>query len=223
MNDHDRFADWDAAYVLGVLSSGERHEFEAHLATCEICTRAVSELAAMPGLLSRAAYAETTADPPGDLLTHASLRTARRRRRRRPRRAVAAVAAALVATTVIVVGVWVGARDAPTDLAVAMAPVTDTSMTADVSLQRVPWGTRIALECDYPTGQSWSGPDGLWTYELVVVDLDGHAASVSSWSAVPGASITLPAGTALDLADIATIIIRSASGSDVLVANVDSP
>ena len=30
----DKFADWDAAYVLGALSPAERREFETHLASC---------------------------------------------------------------------------------------------------------------------------------------------------------------------------------------------
>ncbi|MDT5019219.1 MAG: hypothetical protein QOD39_5379, partial [Mycobacterium sp.] len=30
----DRYATWDAAYVLGSLSDDERREYEAHLATC---------------------------------------------------------------------------------------------------------------------------------------------------------------------------------------------
>jgi len=31
--DH-RYAMWDAAYVLGSLSPGDRREFEAHMANC---------------------------------------------------------------------------------------------------------------------------------------------------------------------------------------------
>ena len=34
---HD-YATWDAAYVLGSLSSADRREFEAHLSVCPICT-----------------------------------------------------------------------------------------------------------------------------------------------------------------------------------------
>ena len=47
----DPYASWDAAYVLGALSTAERHEFEAHLTTCESCRLAVGELAGMPALL----------------------------------------------------------------------------------------------------------------------------------------------------------------------------
>ncbi len=50
---HADFADWDAAYVLGALSSAERRDFERHLHSCPRCTEAVSELAGIPGLLAR--------------------------------------------------------------------------------------------------------------------------------------------------------------------------
>jgi anti-sigma factor RsiW len=50
---HADYADWDAAYVLGALSSAERRDFERHLHSCPRCTQAVSELAGMPGLLAR--------------------------------------------------------------------------------------------------------------------------------------------------------------------------
>ena len=49
----DRFATWDAAYVLGALSPVERREYEEHLAGCPACQAAVSELAGLPGLLAQ--------------------------------------------------------------------------------------------------------------------------------------------------------------------------
>lgn len=62
------YADWDAAYVLGALSSTERREYEQHLVDCVSCQRALSEVAAMPGLLSKVdrGYAEKMEleDPP---------------------------------------------------------------------------------------------------------------------------------------------------------------
>ncbi|PPF78624.1 hypothetical protein C5B96_14605 [Subtercola sp. Z020] len=48
----DRYREWDAAYVLGSLSSAERHEYEQHLAGCADCTRALADLAGMPALLA---------------------------------------------------------------------------------------------------------------------------------------------------------------------------
>jgi hypothetical protein len=51
-DDGDKYAMWDAAYVLGSLSEMDRREFEAHLTECPACRDAVNELSAMPALLS---------------------------------------------------------------------------------------------------------------------------------------------------------------------------
>ncbi len=53
LSGHDEYAMWDAAYVLGSLSSVERREFEAHMADCPLCRSAVGELIGMPALLSQ--------------------------------------------------------------------------------------------------------------------------------------------------------------------------
>ncbi|HUB57421.1 MAG TPA: AAA family ATPase [Mycobacterium sp.] len=50
--DGDKYAQWDAAYVLGSLSETDRREFEAHLPECRECRDAVAELSGMPALLS---------------------------------------------------------------------------------------------------------------------------------------------------------------------------
>jgi anti-sigma factor RsiW len=50
---HDEYAMWDAAYVLGSLSSVGRQEFEAHLAVCPLCPSAIGELSGVPALLSQ--------------------------------------------------------------------------------------------------------------------------------------------------------------------------
>ncbi|RPF22617.1 anti-sigma factor family protein [Myceligenerans xiligouense] len=67
-NGGDRYADWDAAYVLGALSPSDRHAYERHLAACHTCRAAVAELAGMPGLLSTVSPAQAespTQDAPG--------------------------------------------------------------------------------------------------------------------------------------------------------------
>ena len=53
LSGHDEYTMWDAAYVLGSLSSAERREFEAHMTGCPLCRSAVGELNGMPALLSR--------------------------------------------------------------------------------------------------------------------------------------------------------------------------
>src|SRR5690606_21851067 len=50
--EHERVADWDAAYVLGALDAEDRRAFERHVAVCDRCREAVADLAGMPGLLA---------------------------------------------------------------------------------------------------------------------------------------------------------------------------
>ncbi|RDV46603.1 hypothetical protein DOE76_00675 [Leifsonia sp. ku-ls] len=53
MTTHEEFSTWDAAYVLGALSPAERRAYEAHLRECARCAEALTELAGLPGILSR--------------------------------------------------------------------------------------------------------------------------------------------------------------------------
>jgi carotenoid cleavage dioxygenase len=52
---------WDAAYVLGSLSDGDRREFEAHLVGCASCRQSVTDLTAVSPLLSLLDYDQVTA------------------------------------------------------------------------------------------------------------------------------------------------------------------
>ena len=58
MSDHDQYAQWDAAYVLGALAAAERAQYEEHLAGCGACRAAVADLAGLPGLLGQLSPAE---------------------------------------------------------------------------------------------------------------------------------------------------------------------
>ena len=73
---HAEFSQWDASYVMGALTPGDRRAYEAHLEECERCRVAVAELASMPGLLARARPEVETWDGRG---------TTRSRRRALPR------------------------------------------------------------------------------------------------------------------------------------------
>ena len=116
MGDNHRYAMWDAAYVLGSLSSVDRREFEGHMAHCQACREAVAELSGVPALLSQLDRDEVTAitqsgDIPmatpemsPELLPSLLAKVAWRRRRTRAITWVASSAAAAVLT----VGVFVG-------------------------------------------------------------------------------------------------------------------
>jgi len=58
----DEFAFYDAAYVVGALSPTDRREFEDHLKVCAACAFSVSELAGLPGLMSRVSIDQLTAE-----------------------------------------------------------------------------------------------------------------------------------------------------------------
>ncbi|RSM36727.1 hypothetical protein DMA12_39255 [Amycolatopsis balhimycina DSM 5908] len=99
----DPYRDWDAAYILGALSPGERREYEQHLGRCFSCAAAVASFAGMPGILS-AVPRETTAEllepvsPP--VLLPGLVRAARAERRRGRARVAAALAATALAGAV---------------------------------------------------------------------------------------------------------------------------
>ena len=103
--DDDRYETWDAAYILGSLSSNERLEYEAHLATCARCRAAVAELSGIPALLARVdpadvqALDETQPEPPPlnpEVLDSLLAKVAWRRRRTRLVSSIALAAAAAV-------------------------------------------------------------------------------------------------------------------------------
>src|SRR5947209_3477328 len=87
---HD-YATWDAAYVLGSLSSADRREYETHLSVCPACRQSVSELSGIPALLSKVGGdtvaamdvdGHTAAPEPAPNLLPSLMMEVRRRRRR---------------------------------------------------------------------------------------------------------------------------------------------
>ncbi|MET8847327.1 zf-HC2 domain-containing protein [Amycolatopsis sp. NPDC004625] len=100
----DPYRDWDAAYVLGALSPGERREYEGHLGSCVPCAAAVASFAGMPGILS-VVPRETSVELLGPVSPRVSLvpglvRAVRASRRRGRARVAAAVAGAALAGAV---------------------------------------------------------------------------------------------------------------------------
>jgi anti-sigma factor RsiW len=168
----DRFAQWDAAYVLGALSPAERREFEEHKAHCAACQAAVAELAALPGLLAQispadaamlslandtsAEHAETPAlsaaqteviehGPPPSLLPK-MIKKARMRRRRM----VAAIAGIAAAVILLIGGLAIGTRLLPqSPQRVAFSPVVPSGITAVADVIPGTDSTQINVECVY--------------------------------------------------------------------------
>jgi hypothetical protein len=226
--DHARFADWDAAYVLGALSPADRRAFETHVEQCDLCRAAIADMAPTIGLLSRVASeraqsmlapapAAATAMAEGpDAASRERVIDAGVRRSRRGRGwwigRLTAAAAVIVAVVVIVTGAIL--PPAPAQV-VALEPIADVPVTATVELTGVAWGTRIDMVCRY--GETDGQGDEGWPYALVVTAVDGTTSEVSSWQALPGATARVSAGTALDPDEIASVEIRSVSSGKVLL------
>lgn len=233
----------DAAYVLGSLSPLERADFERHLAGCEECSRAVRELAGMPGLLAKvpADVLETDASdvPLPETLLPRLVAAARRDQRRRTTRA-ALLAAAAVA---VIAGGSVGAAaaltgddDAPqaaptavtpptsssspssptaptTAPAEELTPIGDSGSTGWVSLTAVPWGTRLDLTCEYSAPYGYA-EDAVYT--MVVRTTAGRVEEVASFRAVPGRELSVTGATSVGTAAIAAVEVRTSDGDAIL-------
>lgn len=233
------FAHDDGAYVLGALSPAERREFERHLRGCAECSRAVGELAGLPGLLGRVDAGLVTEletdDPVPATLLPALAREVRHAQRRRTW-AAAGLAAAAVVVVAVVTGVtmWQVAGDqaaapavpattssaadpAPPDaVSLSMRPVGVVPVRATVSLEQVAWGTRLGLSCTYDTASVEYELPREVDYTLFVRTRDGRAERVGSWRSVDGLPMQLSAATAATPEELASVEVRTADGRVVL-------
>jgi hypothetical protein len=217
----DEYYSWDAAYVLGALSTVDRQAFERHMAGCEECRRSVQSLAGLPGLLApsrdQVLRAESQSDDAvPDTLLPALLADVGRERRRR--RWLTTVGTAVAAATLAILGTLaVQSRDtpaAPPQAAVsqvALAPVVKGPMTASVDLTRKAWGTGMTIHCTYEAG-SYGRP----TYALVITDLAGDKQQAASWIGLPGTSATVQASTSYHPEEISSVEVTVAGGQSIL-------
>lgn len=227
--DHTRYAEWDAAYVLGSLSPAERKEYESHLEDCKPCRASVAELSALPGLLGRLDAARAfalldahgdTGQPPADLVERIRARD-RSRRIRRGLLSIGGVAAAAVLASVLTLVippiVAPSAPSAPPTETVAFVPTADgVPVEASAELSRVAWGTSIRMTCSYRAADP-ANDYGPVEYALWVTGTDGSESALSTWTSTSGDSVVVTAGTAIDLADISRLEVRDASGERVLL------
>lgn len=212
----DHYADWDGAYVMGALSRAERQEYEAHLAGCDDCARAVAELGSLPGLLGRLAPEDAepllapAGEPPASIATPRVVPLAWWRRTG-VRVGLGVAAAAVVATAV---AVPISLRGSHPTETVSLAQVVASPLTATVSLTATDWGTRIDMTCAYG---GYHGPQR--AYELYAVDDRGHSELVSSWHAAPGQTARTEGSTDLSVSDIAKLELRAPDGTVLLSAH----
>lgn len=226
----DQYVTWDAAYVLGSLSSAERREYEAHLETCDRCRAAVAEISGMPALLAmldaddvHALGGEQEPPPLRPELRQQVLDRVRWRRRRSRLLTTAAVgfAAALLAVGLVIAvrpGI-VGLQTGDSEVSAQELPMTElaeTPFSATVALNGFGWGTRIDMACSYG---DWSGGGGPPPSNLgmVVVGRDGQQVQIATWLGLSGAT-ALPSGnTPLQVGDIAAVQLVSVDTGKVLL------
>ena len=223
-----QWAHVDASYVLGALAPGERAAYEQHLGTCEECARSVQRLAGLPGLLARVPAdvlaGPASAAPVPETLLPRLVRSARRAQRRRD----LLIAGLAATTTATAVGgaVWLLGPDAGREP--EATPGVDRSSSlgspdvvgrpeavegASLVFQPVAWGTRLDLTCSY--SERYDALEAT-TYTLVVRTHDGSLTQVGTWRALVGRTMTVTAAIAASADDIASVEVRTTSGSTVL-------
>jgi Putative zinc-finger len=229
--DGDRYATWDAAYVLGSLTSNERREYEAHLETCARCRAAVAEISGIPALLAmldledvRALDEETQETPPLRPEVLDSILDKVRWRRRRSRwltSAAVGVAAALLAVGVVIAirPEIVGLENyspQETVQGLEMTKVSETPINASITLTGFGWGTRIDMACSYGNwGQSGTIPPQ--NLGMVVVGRDGSHTEVATWLGLSGATALPSATTPMQKDEIAAVQLVSSENGKVLL------
>jgi hypothetical protein len=226
----DRYATWDAAYVLGSLSSSERREYEAHLETCDRCRAEVGELSGMPALLAMLdaddVLALDTEQAPPPLRPEVRQQVLDKVRWRRRRSRLLTTAAIGLAAALLLVGVVVainpgivGLQSGTTEVAAEQLPMNklaDTPFSATVALSSFAWGTRIDMACTYG---NWSGGEAPPPSNLgmIVVGRDGSHAQIATWLGMSGAT-ALPSGnTPMPVGDIASVQLVSVDNGTVLL------
>lgn len=240
MSTDDRYADWDAAYVLGSLSGAERRDYEEHLERCPSCRSAVAELAGVPGLLAQVPAHEALAldaleeevlraEPPASLMPVLPPHEEERARWTSWRVTAVAAAAALVIGGVggYALSAATGGDERPPvavsptgGTRLAFSPVVPSAMTAVVDLTPAGGGTRVQVECQYaerapsstglPGGKRYD-PAWAWAdYSVWVVDRHGKAVLGTTWTARPDKVMRPSAVSALAPEEIAAVEIRLA-------------
>jgi hypothetical protein len=239
----DKFAQWDAAYVLGALSPAERREFEEHLATCPHCQAAVSELAGMPGLLAQVSPADaamlsmavdndagpsetaSATDPEAELIEPGPpsflLPKMIKKARSRRRRMVAAVTGIAAAVVLVIGGVAVASGLLPvrpeSPERVAFSPVVPSGITAVADVIPGKEGTQIKVECVYAEVNDPRPGSGHDTYSIFVVDRSGKASEIKEWPATPNKQMRPSGTTPLKPSQIADLEIRESNTNEVLL------
>lgn len=226
VNGTDRYAIWDAAYVLGSLSAADRREFETHLTHCTACRQAIDELAGIPALLAEfdfrtsAAINESKhpwAKPPASSQLPSVLSIVRWRPNRSRLTAWTAVAASVFLAVSILGGLHGYFTDPSppktTAMDLPMAQVGTTLLTSRVWVTPERWGTSITMRSDCLAPLD-APHDRL---AMVVVGRDGSKIRLGTWVAEPGHTATPTGSVATPATEIAAVQIVFADSGQVLL------
>jgi hypothetical protein len=224
---------WDGAYVLGSLSPAERREFEAHLDGCAHCSRAVRDLAGLPGLLGRIGpevFDGLEPEPVPETLLPRLSRAVRRQQQRRTWLTAGIAAAAAVAITaggVLALDHNDGSRQeagppGPSSSSTTPPPPVGRTMNkakgsldpmiASVAVTPVAWGTKLELTCSYPRGAvAYEGG----AYAMVVHTTDGKTERVATWNGLPGEAMHVSGATDAWKQNISSVVVTHLDGTPV--------
>ena len=225
---YHRYAMWNAAYVLGSLSAGDRREFETHMADCPPCRQAVVEISGIPAMLSQfdgndiaeingSDHVSEVPAMSSQLLPSSLAMVRWRRRRTRLMTRTISAAAAVVLTIAVAVGIQGRFPTSPppqtTASALPMAQVGTTLLASTVALSGQQWGTYIALKfvCSAPSDAHRE------TVALVVVGRDGSQTRVATWVAIPGHTATPTGSISTPINQIAAVQVVLADNGQVLL------
>jgi hypothetical protein len=223
---NDDLAEWDAAYVLGVLSLEDRRTYENYLAANPARAAELTDLAGMPGILNALSRDEAVAltdlagappsqDRPNNVSSLAQAAAKRQQRSRLTWLATAVAAAAALVITGGVVGATVFPRSpAPVQTVAmqAMQPTPRGGLTAELAVTEKRWGTELNWACQYT--KDWSRNVG--SYDIVVTTHDGVQSAVGSWKPAGDEATGLSAATSIPTSQIRTVDIRATGSNEPL-------
>lgn len=244
---NDRYATWDAAYLLGTLERSERLAYEQHLTSCPSCLQAITDMAVLPGLLARVDPDVALAlidpqptlpedfpqpapeTPHTDLAPVATLTRPRLRLRPRVRghhrtvalasALVSAVASAVIAVPITAIATHHARPTTETHLVAErqLQPLVPTPVSASVKVLDMQGRATIEMSCSYATGTSPYRA----AFELWLTSRDGVMSRLLGWWAGPGDMVTLSSSTSLTPDQVRGFEIRSSnSGQTLLVGQL---
>ncbi|MFN2452507.1 MAG: anti-sigma factor [Candidatus Dormibacteria bacterium] len=221
MTDHAGLRVSLGSYLADALDANTRDEVEAHLEHCDACRDELAELSALPRFLAQLTPAEAVAGvaPPEtllpELLSRARAMQARARRRLWRWRAAAAGLGAATAVAAVIAVLPAAVPASPASLSYQLRPsVASTGMSGQVSLDRKPWGTQMALSMQgLPSGTACMA---------VVTSRDGRTQVIGNWGPTPNHVAKVVVATGLQPGSLASVSIETVGGSPLLSAQMPS-